>query len=83
MSLPLDVDAVRVAHDAQTALSAAQLRLQFMRRRIERADVDCARMLEELVDVEAQLDRAIGLVGALQADVIVRVDEGLSADSDV
>lgn len=54
----------RAAHQAVNALTAARARAQLMRRRWGRDDVDCARDLEELAAVEAEIDRAVDLLRA-------------------
>ncbi|HEY7030735.1 MAG TPA: hypothetical protein VH482_05370 [Thermomicrobiales bacterium] len=61
------------AHDVRNVLAATIGRVQLSRRRIDRGDVDCARLLDELEDVEAQLRRALVLLteAAAGAPVVI------------
>jgi hypothetical protein len=61
------------ARDVRNVLAAAIGHVQLSRRRIDRGDVDCARLLDELADVEAHLRRAVLLLteAAAGAPVVV------------
>jgi hypothetical protein len=72
---PLPHPADRVAHRAINALTVARGRVQLMRRRWDRDDVDCARDLDELAVVEAEIDRAVGLLEAVRTGAIVVIEQ--------
>lgn len=72
----------RVAHQAFNALTVVRGRVQLMRHRWSRDDVDCARDLAELEAVEAEIDRAVALLDALVADAIVVVEPAGDAFAD-
>jgi len=63
------------AHDVRNVLAATIGRVQLMLRRVDRGDVDCARLLDELADVEAHLRRAVVLLteAAAGAPVVLSV----------
>jgi hypothetical protein len=54
-------DLVRV-HDARNALAVASGQLRLIRDRIDRGDIDCARLLDDLTAVDAEVGRAAALV---------------------
>jgi nitrogen-specific signal transduction histidine kinase len=59
-------DVEDLAHDARNALAGVLGRLQLLRRRAERGQVDPALIATALVDAEARLRRLTALIDALE-----------------
>ena len=55
-----------LAHDARNALTVAHARLQRLRRKTDRGELDCAAFLAELDDACLSIRRAVALVDALE-----------------
>lgn len=64
---PSDDFVSAMAHDVRSAVTAASSRLQFTVRRIERGNVDLARLIEELRDLDVHVRRVCDLVAAIEA----------------
>jgi hypothetical protein len=73
------ISPITVAHEAQNALTAVQLRLQLVRRRVDQGDIDIARILMDIDDIDDQLRDGIALVGTLQVGLIYADDAAAAA----
>jgi hypothetical protein len=67
--MPSPEDArLALAHGLRSAVCAASARLQLTVRHIERGEVDPARLLRELRDLDAQVRRVVALIPAAEGD---------------
>ena len=62
--MPPSEDADRLAHEIRSAVCAASARSQLTARRIEHGDLDPARVLRELRDLDQQVRRVVELIPA-------------------